>query len=517
MCDALSFLINEYEEMSKWTNCLSISKKYNDVIKSNLFNNIVLLACDFRKLASWEFCVDVFDLKVETNNLEIIISDNDDEVLKSISAGQIKLSNQRFFRALEPLFKHYNVEKEINMYREIGIENCKSTITDKGSIFTFDYKRAACFKSEFLKGNDLQSALGLLSNEQHDVEMLCNDYHMTWEELKKLKVTNNCDIYDVLLFKRFFFVLYEGFTKKIIKNKNDEKTAKSLLLSLSLNELIDTIELFIRDKEKIMELIKLFTYVKNGGLQYSPLISNGTFLLSPSLIAGSNLLSNSISISRKKGFQDANNNLVDHLSQKCFAEFSAKTQYKVFENYKIEFEDIQYEIDLIVISDTDILLIECKNSKMPNDFYEMRTSYDHLCKAESQLSKSKKLFENTNYINGFYVKEKIKNSNRNVITCIVSGNRLFNGYEIGKSPVRYIDELINVLACGTIRKGVYSAGETIWYEECVWKNSTYSHDELLSFLSKEHRFIKEVNDQLKNKHETICIDDFIIKFNQYEI
>ena len=62
-----------------------------------------------------------------------------------------------------------------------------------------------------------------------------------------------------------------------------------------------------------------------------------------------------------------------------------------------------------------------------------------------------------------------------VLTCVVTGNRLFNGYLIGGHPVRPAYEMVNMLLEGTIQIGDEEFG--------VWRNPRFEPEDLLDYLA----------------------------------
>ena len=144
-------------------------------------------------------------------------------------------------------------------------------------------------------------------------------------------------------------------------------------------------------------------------------------------------------------------------------------EYQVFTNKKFSYLQQNGEIDVIIISETDIILIECKCPLSPTNNFEMRASVDLIEKAAKQLSHSKLAMSDSTFRKNFLKNMKVDDTPRNIHTCIVFGNRLFNGYTIDSHPIRYIKELDMILNNGHI----YSEAG-IWR---VWENERYSHSD----------------------------------------
>lgn len=256
---------------------------------------------------------------------------------------------------------------------------------------------------------------------------------------------------------------------------------RSLIPAFKIEDLENLLCVFIGDEDKTKELINFFTYHQSIklDLQYTPLLkASGGIIFSTSLAAKSNLLRNCIAYSYLSKNQIVNMDELEPLVAECKNVFSKHTEYQVFTNKRFSFLQQDGEIDVLVISETDIILIECKAPLNPTNNFEMRASYDHINKAAKQLNLSKAAMSNVAFRKKFLKNLGVKNTPCNIFTCIVFGNRLFNGYTIESHPIRYIRELDMILNNGHI----YSEAG-VWR---VWKNIEFSHNDLIDFITPEY-------------------------------
>ena len=108
--------------------------------------------------------------------------------------------------------------------------------------------------------------------------------------------------------------------------------------------------------------------------------------------------------------------------------------------------------------------------------HELRTSYDHVQTARKQLDRLREAVRNEEVRRRLYVSLKWDfGPVDEVLTCVVTGNRLFNGYMIGGHPVRPAYEMINMLLEGTIRIGDEDFG--------VWRKPDFEPQDLLDYLA----------------------------------
>jgi hypothetical protein len=109
------------------------------------------------------------------------------------------------------------------------------------------------------------------------------------------------------------------------------------------------------------------------------------------------------------------------------------------------------ELDAICLIDDVLFVFECKNSLHPCSVYELRTSFDHLVHAQEQLDRFTKL-----WVEGGFreiLSQKLGwdlGSVAHVVTCIVTGNRMFAGLRLGEHAVRPFYEIGNFVLSGKI-------------------------------------------------------------------
>jgi len=112
------------------------------------------------------------------------------------------------------------------------------------------------------------------------------------------------------------------------------------------------------------------------------------------------------------------------------------------------------EIDVLARFGNYLFVFECKHSLLPCTLHELRTSYDHIKKAASQLTTVKELLAQKEVEAELYRRLGWALTPASaIITCIVSCNGMFPGLAIGGHPVRRWAELQNVIESGVISVG----------------------------------------------------------------
>lgn len=450
-------------------------------VLSDEIEKIILIGCKVHQLQEWEVCVDYFSYRIRTIGNVCIIYDKEERLEKSIRLGYIRRDMQ------EDLFymrNRNNNQGDMLPLSEV-CDSIKNNFSDKlisnvgtGNLsrFRFEFPEIlfAPFHNEF--------ANKLFEEEALSIGHCAKELIMNFHDASNKKITKNCTLNDVIMFQRFFILIDFVAGEILFQQKDKLKVIRSLIPCFKMEDLEKLLTIFIGDETKTKELISLFTYQQSIklDLQYTPLLkSSGGIIFSTSLASKSNLLRNCIAYSYLLKNQIVNIDDLEPLVLECKNVFSSNhPEYQVFTNRKFSYLQQDGEIDVLVISKTDIIIIECKAPLNPTNNFEMRASYDHIYKAAKQLNLSKAAMGDFSFRKNFLKNLGIDNTPRNIYTCIVFGNRLFNGYTIESHPIRYIRELDMILNNGHI----YSEAG-IWR---VWKNEEYSHSDLIDFLLPEY-------------------------------
>ena len=284
----------------------------------------------------------------------------------------------------------------------------------------------------------------LYKEESLEFAYLASNVVSPYQDLLEKQVTSHCRLKDVVLFKRAFVILDLLLGTALYKQKDRNRIVSSLVPIMSEKQIIDFADRFIEDRTKTKELLDLFTYNPNYklDLQYTPFLKIGhNYLIPFSLVGKSFLLRNCIEYSYLIKNQIVNQDDKEFLVLECKKTFEKRKKlYTVFTNRKFKYDGRNGEIDVIVISDDDVLIIECKCPLYPTSNFELRGTFDHIKKASSQLDLASKAFNDPTFAEQYFKNLNISYKDRNVRTCVIMGNRLFNGWNIKSHPIRFIYE-----------------------------------------------------------------------------
>ncbi|MFR3567663.1 MAG: hypothetical protein ACLTUR_06655 [Paraclostridium sordellii] len=486
ICEGISYIVYLYDSEIGIKQNINyfVDSKY---ILSNDIDKIILTACKVNQVEEWELCIDYFNYKVELIGKEWVIYDKTKILDKSIKMGYIRSKIQagiHYFNNNSELKNAISIS-EVGSYiaEQLGDRLIEEVIDGKLSryIFKFPELLFSLFEENGCYGNKL------FKEEIIEINHCAKELAMTYDELKRKKVTKNCNLTDIILFKRFFLLIDEILSYTLFETNDIKKITQSLIPLFREECLIEVVSKFMHDRLKAIELLNIFTYRKDIklDLQYTPFfnVSNG-IIFSNTLVSKSNLLRNIIAYSYLSKNQIVNDDqgleplvhLCSHAFKKC------KVGYSVQTNVKYKYMKNHGEIDVLVISDTDIILVECKCPLMPTNNFEMRSSMEHVEKANKQLDLGERAFNDKSFRKKYFKNWGIEDKNQNIKTCIVFGNRLFTGFNNNSHPIRYIHELDMVL-----NKGIIFSEIGRW---SVWKGDEISHDDVMDFLSDEKSFIR---------------------------
>ena len=490
-------------------------KKYmvdSEYVLSDDIEKLVLLACKVIKVQEWETTIDYFDYKVRCDANITTIYDEIEAFEKSVRLGYINYAQQNTLLFSSPILEDENnpsigafvaatKDLKASMFKPIGTGNVERyRLEFPEPLLSFFYQKGGdFFKEEII----------MLGKHQ-------KDYMLNADDLLTKHITETFTVRDLILFQRFFLVvgmlkiefLYNDFCKRSRKEKM--RIINSSVIEISKKELAKVLTNFISSPKCIEEILRFFTYEdeKKLDLQYTPFLPQGDSLIfSNMLVAESNLVRNGIAYSHYiKNTTVNNSNVIEPLVEVC-AKIFTKDEYLVLKQKRFKYYGKNGEIDVIVIHDNDIVLIECKESLHPINNFELRASVDHIEKANNQLTNAKVAFSDDNFYKEFCKNNNVDYKNRNILTCIVLGNRLFCGYEKSEHPVRFIYELGMVLNEGKITSEM---GE--W---SVRREEIYSHQDLLDFLSDEKCFVNYTYESMEKNFYKITAGDKKLEFETY--
>lgn len=473
-------------------------------ICSKTINSLILAACQINYMQEKELLIDFYNYDILMNKNDILIRSRDDSLEKSIQLAYIKQKMQ------EIIFYGKSSHTESGMYlkqiSDLTLNEIEESVVEKindGLLSRYVFKIYAPLIEKIAEQNTV-GKVTVFKEEALEIEHFAKEICMTPDELYQKKITEHCNMYDIVLCQRIFrFIFY--MQERIFEREKDFRiVAQSLIPTNRKEDIIQYFTMFLKDRTKAEEVFELLEYDSKYkfDIQYTPLISTGREVIYPMFVlAHSNLMRNTIAYSYLSGNKTANNDKgLEPLVKRCETSFrECRYGYYVYSNLKYTYKGLKGEIDLLVVSENDILVIECKGPLMPAGNFEMRASFEHIEKAYKQLDLSQRAFNDDGFSKKYF-KDALgmKWGKRAVRTCIVLGNRLFASWSGSRHPIRYIYELDAIL-----RSGKISSQYASW---CIWREESYSHEDLLDFLDQNGLFMEMMKSSMEKYNN-------ILRFN----
>jgi hypothetical protein len=300
-------------------------------------------------------------------------------------------------------------------------------------------------------------------------------------DLLNFEVVSNLTFRDILYVHRLFNFFRYIFSKYLEKHIVDDPKIvfRSLLPVYGKDNLLEILEILI-GKEKAGLYLDLFSWNSKKNtlfdIQYRPIINIDEHYIVPlNAMCKSDVFRNTLYIIRKRLFDNSN---IDPIAEILKNQITNKN-FLVNTNVEFNYEIYTGDIDLIAKFGNTILIVEAKNTLLPGNIYELRTTYDNMIKAASQLTKIKQAFSKPSFAK--YIAQKIGweiNENSHIITCIVLANRLFSGYRIDGHAVRSVFELAHFIEEGKI---LYQDGNTY----LMWEGADISEKDIKNYLTDD--------------------------------
>lgn len=323
---------------------------------------------------------------------------------------------------------------------------------------------------------DLINHDSIFLEEVTQLYLIFNDNFLSHEELDH-KLIGDFSALDFIKLQRFF-LLMSNFYRKIIateKIKNKKHTQRSSIIPVfSKQDFEKLTNSFFLKKNTFFNLITQFIsedfYQINDfyDIQYSPALNFGNkIIISPTILSHSNIIRSALWKSDiNLSINNKTDKMIETIKEKLF-----KANFLVFTDVKFG----KYDIDIIAKYNNEIFIFECKNSYHPTNEYELRNTFEHLCKAENQLNNLKYKLQDISTRKNLAKNLKISLYKCNFNFAIISSNRLLNGFKVKNFTCLYAQELINCISDGSIRVDKN--------EFRFWKNETFSINDLKDFIN----------------------------------
>jgi len=498
--EALSFLIFTFNRL------IGISDRHLnwidwDGVSKGIYDGLLIAACKIRAFHEAEVLLDVFSYRATKTGPNSVVVWGDPSLEKAIRLGYIQTDLQQTaaaWRNFDPGGDQAASFHDLTtgVYEKFGTQLVRR-VEEPLPRYIMVLPGAPEFFSLF-RGE------GLFREEVVYLRDVSKSQYSTLEQLLTFKVKGPLTLFDIVRVQRLV-----AFTSGIVGryfepllDVQGELVLTSILPVCKKEQLHDVLSHLV-DKTCIESLEEMVVYQGDEegmfDIQYRPIIATEHYYMIPTnIFAMSNLVRSALYSQGKK----VQTSLGDDPVQAILAKALRHRSENVAQGVKRKFAQGEVEVDVLAKLDDVLLVIECKNSFHPCGIHELRTSYDHLARAAEQLARSKAYFQDIDrQTNVFRELHWDDNPAKEVITCIVTGNRMFNGYTISGHPVRQVYELVNLILDGHI----IVADEDFK----LWKGDTFATQDLLDYING-----RSIHDDLFDSMEKA---DFVYPLDRWSL
>jgi hypothetical protein len=344
------------------------------------------------------------------------------------------------------------------------------------------------------------------------IKQICRDYYVDESTFSKFTLRNNVTITDLILFRRIIFLLAHPFCsfiqEKLKSGTVEEKITvmRSIVPVFEIKKLVSLISEFL-DEKIVVNIIDMLSYPGKNKIfdfQYTPFVKfNEHILLPVNTFIRSNTIRNSLFNENKRFFEDNQNEPLVNATLSCLK----KCMDYASANIKFLDEKFSGEIDVLGIKDNNLFIFEVKNSLLPCNPAELRTSFDHIQHGVNQLCQVKELITNNDDFYAKFMRRISSFSRNNVYLCIIFGNRLFSGYRYRGIPIYSVYSILNFLTTGKA-----FIGDKV---ESMWSGPSICSADIIDFLHSSTRHsiniqhMQEYYRTYKIADKEFCIKSFL--------
>ncbi len=490
LAEGLSLIFNLFEVNCGLTD-RDVSLLDAEKVSSNQYAPILVDACHIRKFQEWEILVDIlgYEFTSDEEGHQMVLSLPDIPLAKSLRLGYIQSNMQAHAH-------HSGMEKHQAMLLREAAEDFYKSFGDRFVEYVAEplprYRFHMPLVPDFLK---IISDDTFFREEVFIVSAAAKENLAAFDEILKFTVYVDLSLFELLKVQRLFSFLrfYIAAHLAEVIRKDRILVFRSLVPRFERRDLVAMLGRVIPE-HKVPHVIDLLSWKPKSGcvfdIQYQPFISLGDIVTIPvNILAASNIVRNSLQLLRERIHgpkqEDPVTNFVEDVLKR--AQWDTKSQLEY------AFGGVNGEVDLLCYMGSTLFVFESKNSLHPCNMHEIRTSLDHILRAAAQLRRFVALQERVGFWR--YMSSRTGwplSVQTTLVTCIVTGNRMFTGYRLEGSPVRSVHELVGFLNDGTVRMGDQVRK--------FWKADTLTAEDLIAYLQEDllHRPQFEAMESVKN-------------------
>ena len=420
---------------------------------AGLYHKLLAKACKIRAFLAAEIFVDAFDYRCALRADVVRVEPPYPELEMSIRLGFIQNEqvswSQRIERIIAVNQGQLSLYKAADLFYDRFRDRIVKLVEEPMKRYVFHYPDIPPFRAFF-------SEDGLLVEERLHLKEVLESELVTLEELKDFEIRKGITVLDLLkVYRLFGFVSHV--TKRHLASVLEEEPVlayRSLVPVFRIGQLERMLE-WCLPKEAVRGAIDMLSWTPHASetvdLQYRPILRGHQYCLTPLNTAGAINWYRNLAYTQRRRVIDL---AEEEAASRAVAATLSGASPHVRKGFGTTLKGRKIEIDVLARFGDYLFVFECKHSLLPCNPHELRTSYDHIKKAASQLTTIKELLAQKEVEAELYRRLGwALTPASEIITCIVSCNGMFPGLSIGGHPVRRWAELQNVIESGVVRVG----------------------------------------------------------------
>lgn len=406
-------------------------------------------AIPLRLFDEWERLVDLFDYRCAKDKKGFRISPPTQRVERCIRLGYLQsVFSKEPFRTVQDQDQYPSYSDVLLQLERLGDAAGKSRLVES---ILGDHSRFRLNIPDVPEIWKLIGSIPFFREELSELAVVCDAFGLEAQGLLDVSISEHVTLRDVLVFHRILSLLAEA-TRQRLRHDMDADLPKVLrsLAPAASTESLRAILGYATSLDAASGLLDLFTATSLSyfDVQYRPLIKVRKLTLLPlNIVSASAVIRNVLQTTNRR---------IDHAGrdpeeQIIVASFETSGAYAK-SNIQYRTGGSTFEIDVLALVETTLVVIEVKRGLLPTNTKELQTTFEAAEAAAEQLDRDVMHLASIAHKKAIGIAfGKDLSGVTQVITCIALTNRMLSGLRIGGHPVRGSRDLAAFVLDGTTR------------------------------------------------------------------
>ena len=417
------------------------------------YYNFLIKSAAIRRFTSCEILVESFNYHCDTrNNGEVIVYPESPDIEKGIRFGYIDNDMQR------SILREEAEKSGAASLKALG-KTLHSAMRQRGMIQFMDpdtFLARVRFVFPIIPQlvRNLES-VGYTQEELPEAVAEQRTYGRALDDSKGFAIGDHLTLHDIRMVSRLSMVMATCIATELSQRRHQHAVVANSAVATMSTEALDTLLEIVLSPEAAKEFRSLYSWPPDApesppffDIQYRPLLNAGVEWHVPMFIlCSSNLIRSAYVLTH--GRPNSDGSYIENLLVEEFIEAGnpAKSNLKIRSG-----SEVICEIDVAAVIGDTMLILECKDPLLHCNIFELRTTRDHIEKAQSQLDRILGTLADTRQRQAILVDLGVEDSTvTSIVTGIVNTNRLFTGCKSGDHLITSPGNLVNLIRSGSVR------------------------------------------------------------------